>query len=310
MSVPDKTAAAARPIRHAEPPRHLAARLHRARFGFARHALQIALLMLFYGTLHFGWTLFGAPVLTGNLSASELVGVLPLADPFAVLQMLVTRHGLATEVLLGAGLTLLLYLLLGGRVFCGWVCPMNLVTDAAGWLRARLGGRQTDLIRVPGATRYVLLLLALVVSALAGMPAFEAFSPIGMLHRELIYGAGLGLSAALGIFVLDALVLRHGWCGKLCPLGALWSLVGHAGQVKVAFDDASCTRCHDCVQVCPEPRVLNLHHVAERGMVASGECTSCGRCVAVCPEGSLRFDLRARCRPAAARDVFPSGGST
>lgn len=291
-------AAGQRPIRHAAPPRGLAQRLHRARYTIAQRAVQLAVLMLFYGTLHWGWTLLGAPLLAGNLSAAELAGVLPLADPFAVLQMLVARHGLATEVLVGAAVTLGIYLLLGGRVFCAWVCPMNMVTDAAAWLRARLGGGQIDLIRVPVNTRYVLMGLALLVSALSGVAAFEAYSPIGMLHRELIYGLGLGLSGALGIFLLDAFVLRRGWCGKLCPLGAFWSLVGRAGQVKVAFDDASCTRCHDCVQVCPEPRVLNLHHVATRGMVASGECTSCGRCVAICPESSLKFALRARIRPA------------
>jgi ferredoxin-type protein NapH len=50
--------------------------------------------------------------------------------------------------------------------------------------------------------------------------AFEAFSPIAMLHRELIYGTDMGLSAAAGIFLLDTFVLRRGWCGHLCPLGA------------------------------------------------------------------------------------------
>jgi ferredoxin-type protein NapH len=38
----------------------------------------------------------------GNLSAAQLLGTVPLADPFAVLQMLVARHPLASEVLLGA----------------------------------------------------------------------------------------------------------------------------------------------------------------------------------------------------------------
>ena len=122
-----------------------------------------------------------------------------------------------------------------------------------------------------------------------------------MLHRELLYGVGLGLTGALGIFLLDALVLRHGWCGSLCPLGAFWSIVGRAAQVRVAFDDASCTRCGDCVKLCPEPRVLHFGHAAAAGMIASGECTNCGRCIAICPESSLRFDLRARIRGASKR---------
>jgi ferredoxin-type protein NapH len=175
---------------------------------------------------------------------------------------------------------------------------MNVVTDAAFWLRSRFGiGASDDLVRIAAKTRYVLLALALLLSAASGVAAFEWFSPIAMLHRELIYGIGLGLTGALGIFLLDALALRHGWCGHLCPLGAFWSIVGRTGQVKVAFDDASCTRCGDCVKVCPEPRVLHFGQAAARGMIASGECINCGRCVAICPESSLNFALRARIRP-------------
>ena len=295
-------------------PASLAGKLRVWRFTIARRAVQSAVLLAFFGTLHWGWAVLGQPLLAGNLSAAKLAGVLPLADPFAVLQMLLGRHVLATEVLLGAALTLGVYTLLGGRVFCAWVCPMNVVTDTAFWLRGKLGlGAGDDLLRLPAPTRYVILAMVLVLSAATGLMAFEAFSPIAMLHRELLYGVGLGLTGALGIFLLDALVLRHGWCGGLCPLGAFWSIVGRTAQVRVAFDDASCTRCGDCVKSCPEPRVLHFGNAASTGMVASGECTNCGRCVAICPESSLRFELRARIRGAAKRGpAYESkpGGST
>lgn len=300
------------PVRHLPRPTTLGGWLHRERFTLARRAVQFTVLLLFYGTLHAGWKIGGQPLLVGNLSSAQLLGTVPLADPFAVLQMLVARHALATEVLLGAAITLGLYAGVGGRVFCAWVCPMNVVTDAAAWLRQRLGmDTSRDLVRLPPNTRYVALALALVVSALAGVAAFEAYSPIALLHRELIYGVGLGLGAALGVLLIDALVLHRGWCGHLCPLGAFWSLVGRVGQVKLAFDDTTCTRCGDCVKVCPEPRVLHFADIAPRGMVASGECTNCGRCVAVCPESSLRFDLRLRIQPAsmpAERAAFPVSG--
>lgn len=299
-------------VRHLPRPRTLAGWLHRERFTLARRALQFTVLLLFYGTLHAGWKLAGRPLLVGNLSSAQLLGTLPLADPFAVLQMLVARHALATEVLLGAAITLAIYALVGGRVFCAWVCPMNVVTDAAAWLRQKLGmDTSRDLVRLPPNTRYVALALALVVSALAGVAAFEAYSPIALLQRELIYGVGLGLGAALGVLLIDALVLHRGWCGHLCPLGAFWSLVGRVGQVKLAFDDTNCTRCGDCVKVCPEPRVLHFGRIASRGMVASGECSNCGRCVAVCPESSLQFDLRLRIQPAAVpveRAALPVSG--
>lgn len=293
---------AQRVVRHRARPTTLRGWLHSQRFTLARRVLQLGVLLLFYGTLHAGWKVFGQSLLSGNLSAAQVLGSVPLADPFAVLQMLVARHALASEVLLGAALTLGVYALLGGRVFCAWVCPMNIVTDAAAWLRhcLRLDSSR-DLVSLPARTRHVVLVLTLVLSALTGLAAFEAFSPIALLHRELIYGAGLGLGAAVGVLLVDMLVLRRGWCGHLCPLGAFWSLVGRVGQVRVAFDDSSCTRCGDCVKACPEPAVLHFADLAARGMVAAGACSNCGRCVAVCPEGSLGFDLRLRIHAAPPR---------
>ncbi len=281
-----------RVVRHFVLPGTLRGKLHAWRFVIARRSVQIATLLLFFGTLHWGWSIAGRPLLAGNLSASELLGAIPLADPFAVLQILASGHRPGREVLTGAAIVLAVYLLLGGRVFCAWVCPMNIVTDTATTLREKVGVR--DLFHLSPKARYWVLALALALSASTGVAAFEWISPIGILHRELVFGLGLGFIAVLGVFLFDLLVLRHGWCGHLCPLGAFWSLGGPAGQIRVAFDDASCTRCGDCVKVCPEPAVLNFTAAARNGMVLAGECTNCGRCVAICPEASLGFGLRAR----------------
>jgi ferredoxin-type protein NapH len=293
-------------LRHFVPPTTLGGWLHAWRFTLARRLLQVTVLLCFAGTLHWGWKIAGRPLLAGNLSASELLGAIPLADPFAALQILASGHLPALEVLTGAAIVLAVYLVLGGRVFCAWVCPMNIVTDAAHALRERLGMR--DLFHLSPKTRYWVLALALVLSFTTGVAAFEWVSPIGILHRELVFGVGLGFIAVVGVFVFDLAVLRHGWCGHLCPLGAFWSLTGRVGQIKVAFDDASCTRCGDCVRACPEPAVLNFSTARHNGMVAAGECTNCGRCVAVCPEGSLGFALRARIAPASA--ALPTDSTT
>lgn len=283
-----------KPVRLYTPPATFGGRLWGWRYLILRRVTQIGILLLFFGTLHWGWSLAGQPLLRGNLSASQLLGVVPLADPFAVLQQLFSGQPLLDTVLVGAAILLLFYVL-AGRVFCAWICPMNMVTDLAGWLRGKSG--VSDLFRLSRGTRYWVLAMALVLSALMGVAAFEWVSPISMLHRELIYGVGLGLTAALGIFLLDLLILKHGWCGHLCPLGAFYGLVGKFALLRVRFDDATCTHCGECARVCHEPHVLNLKLAAERGRVDFGECTNCARCIPVCPENSLDFAWRWKASP-------------
>ncbi len=279
-------------IRHLPKPQTPGQWLVRHRFTIARRFCQFALLALFIGTFRFAWSIGGELLLAGDLSTSRVLGILPLADPFAALQRVLAQYWLSHETMLGAAVVLAFYLLVSGRTFCAWVCPMNLVTDFAYWVRSKLG-LNTNYLSIPGATRYVLLAVCLILCVLTGTAAFEAISPQAMIWREAVYGIGYGfLSAAFGIFALDLAISKRGWCGHICPLGAFWALWGKAGAIKVNFDDGTCTRCGDCLKVCPEPQVISFKKMAETGKIVSGECTNCGKCVSVCPEKSLKFGFR------------------
>jgi ferredoxin-type protein NapH len=255
------------------------------RYLIARRAVQVGILLLFWlgAEFHLG-------VLTGNLSSSRLFRTVPLADPFAALQILAAGQMLAATALLGAGLVLAFYLVVGGRAFCAWVCPVNPLTDAVRWLKRTLAIRGQ--FRLEQSTRYWVATLALIVSAATGVAAFEALSPIGMLHRGLIFGPGVGLAAVGGLLLADLLVLRDGWCGSLCPLGAFYSLVGRGSLVRVGFDEQRCDRCGDCLRICPEPQVIHFADMARRGFIDAGNCLNCGRCLEVCPREAYRFALR------------------
>lgn len=278
-----------RPVRPFVMPDSLAGKLSVWRYIILRRIVQLSVLILFFGTFHWRWSIAEKPLLTGNLSGSSLLDTIPMADPFAVLQIFLTGHVLESEVIIGAALILALYLLLG-RIWCSWLCPINMVTDLAGWLRNKLG--ITNTFALKRNTRYAVMVLALVLSVLTGVAAFEWVSPISMMHRGIVFGLGFGWTAILGIFLFDLLILKHGWCGHICPLGAFYSITGKAAQLRIAFDTPTCTHCGECAKVCPEPQVLNLKKASEAGMVASGECTNCGRCIKVCPEDTLKFNFR------------------
>ena len=255
-----------------------------------RRVVQLGILLLFFGTAHWGWNIAGEPLLKGNLSSSELLGMVPLADPFAVLQIFFTGHVLQQQVVIGALIVLVFYALISGRIWCSWVCPINMVTDLASWLRRRL--RIPNAFCITRQFRYWVLALTLLLSAITGLAAFEWVSPISLFHRELIFGLGMGWMAIAGIFIFDLLVVRHGWCGHLCPLGAFYALVGKVGLLRIGFDAPTCTQCCECVRVCPEPQVFDFKQAHTNGQIASSECTDCGRCISVCPEDTLSFQLR------------------
>lgn len=268
--------------------------LHRRRLTLARRACELAVLILFAGSARWGWSVAGRPLLLGTLSQSRVLDFIALTDPLALLERLCAGVVPTASALAGAAIITLFYGLIGSRAFCGWICPMTLVVESAAWLRGRLS-LPADLIRLPRSARMAALAAALLASLATGSAAFETVSPQALLWRDLIFGTGLSaLSAALAIFALELGLMREGWCGHLCPLGALWSLIGRVSPAPLAtirFDDARCTRCAQCIKVCPERQVIRFHDLARTGRIPSGDCMLCGRCIEVCEEEALGLHL-------------------
>jgi ferredoxin-type protein NapH len=257
------------------------------RWLLLRRASQFAVLALFLAGPFAGiW------IVRGNLASSLTLEVLPLSDPFAVLQGLASGHVMAQSALIGAGIMAALYAIVGGRVYCSWVCPVNVVTDAAAWLRRRLGLRLD--ISLPRATRQWLLAACLALAAGSGAIIWEWVNPVSMLHRGLIFGFGLAWAVVLAVFLLDLLVAARAWCGHLCPMGAFYALLGAGALLRVSARAASrCNDCLDCYRACPEPQVIQP---ALKGrpspIIGSAACTNCGRCIDVCSQDVFRFAIR------------------
>ncbi len=261
-------------------------KLFRYRYYLARRTTQLLVLGSYFLANLYGWS-----VVQGNLSSSLLFGFLPLSDPFATLQTFLAGAVLSADVLIGVAVVLFFYGVVGGRFFCSWVCPVNIITETAAALRRKLGlGSKDAPSLLSRHVRYWVIALTLLLSFGFSISAFEVISPIGIAHRGIIFGFGMGWFFLLALFFFDLFSQKYGWCGHICPLGGFNAIVGKYSLIKITHDVDKCIHSQECFLVCPEVPIL--HAVGKKShIITSKECIKCARCIEVCDSGAFEVSI-------------------
>jgi ferredoxin-type protein NapH len=270
----------------------------------ARRIVQVAALCLFAAPLLVsGWSLLGLTPpaedavpypaelpFFGSLSSSGVAGV-TLLDPFAALEVIVATHSVDPAWLLAAALVLIPYALIGARAFCGWVCPVNLLLELVD--RLRIGLKLPVVERaIPRHSKLWIALGFLAVAAVTGKPLFENLSPIAAVGKGILFGSLAGIVVLVAILLAELFWAHRVWCRSLCPVGALYQIVGRIGIFKVHIDRAACTGCQRCKQVClASPEILDPAITGVQDRVKAGDCMRCGACVDECPERALKLGV-------------------
>ena len=223
----------------------------------------------------------GLTAVSGSFYSVSL-GPLMLTDPLIAIQSLLATLRFDTvllaSALIPAGLALVL-----GRVFCGWVCPQNTLSelfDAAG---RRLGISRFFAPAPAPLARYAVLAVILAATLLFGFPLASLLSAPGIISVQtarLIYEGTVGLELALiGVILLAELFLvRRVWCNHLCPVGSTLGLFRSKRTLRVVLVEEGkhvCVHCRECAKACQ----LGLNPMA--GEVAP-QCHNCGACIDVC----------------------------
>ncbi|MDR2714028.1 MAG: NapH/MauN family ferredoxin-type protein [Coriobacteriales bacterium] len=279
----------------------------RQRWRIARRCVQVSSIVLFaLPILLAGWTLLGGtvgganPLATpaelpffpfyGTLSSSELVGI-NLTDPFATLQVVFASKTFMLEWLWYALPILLLYALIRGRVFCGWVCPVNFLLEGVDFLRTKLKLQVKERV-VPRRIKIYVAAGILLVSALVSIPIFEVFTPIGAISRGIVLGSTTGLGVLIAIVFVELFWGHRVWCRSLCPLGGFYQVLGRVGLINIRMDYDRCTHCGNCSEKClTDPEILDPVLEGVETTVLAGDCMLCGECIDVCPTKALSAKL-------------------
>lgn len=271
------------------PIRQFRAKLYRHRWLFTRRFVQLVVVLGFL--IEFPEV---GRIADGNLSSSVWFNTLILTDPFILLQSLFAGSSIAMPALIGAAIVAAFYAFFAGRIYCSWVCPINMMTDLAFWLRKKLNIKSN--LSMSRQLRHVILGFALLLSLLGGTLAWEMINPITLFQRELMWVSFAGSMILMALFLFDLFVSRRGWCGHLCPVGAFYGLIGRYGRLRITANSTKAcagSACSACVKACPEPHVLApiVSHGARS--VTSGDCTRCGACLDSCSTGvlSMKLDL-------------------
>ncbi|MFN0055383.1 MAG: 4Fe-4S binding protein [Planctomycetales bacterium] len=224
----------------------------------------------------------------GTIWSARLFGV-SLSDPLAGAEAILSSRSFYRPMLWSLLIPVTVTVLLG-RVFCGWICPMNTLLELVDAFRRLLRFaeiRERD-VKFSLKNKYLVLAVVLGLVAITSVPFVALFYPPALMSREMhlaVFGSTIGIGTYLIVAVcaIELFVSKRWWCRSICPGGALYSLLGRFRVIRVVRNEHNCVQCGECVRVCQfdlRPMLVQM-----TGM----ECTNCGSCVRACHDDALRF---------------------
>lgn len=178
--------------------------------------------------------------------------------------------------------------MLYGRVYCGYLCPQMIFSEAATNLQealktfinkhfAKVG--QATRARMVQFVTYAALVVGSVFLAFVFISYFV--EPRDLLSRlvslDVVTAGGFAGAVVTLITFLDFAFLKQKFCTTVCPYGYLQGILGDDNTLVIHYRDPEeiCVECKKCVRVCHMG-------IDIRDSPYQIECIHCGECVDAC----------------------------
>lgn len=166
--------------------------------------------------------------------------------------------------------------LIFGRIYCGYVCPMNTLMILIEWLskKLKLQTPNTPKWLKSGYLTWITLLISIVMMLL-----FQR-----LLHIDLPI-----LPFWLVVSILITLRYKpEVFHNLICPFGALQRTLGRFSRLSEKVNKDACIGCKLCEKVCPSNAIL-VSSEDKKAMIKTALCHQCTNCQQVCPKSAIHY---------------------
>lgn len=166
-------------------------------------------------------------------------------------------------------------ILIVGRFFCGYPCPVGALQEFVYELPIRKVAFNQKTANI---IRGIVFLLMIILAVTVGFALFVFLDiyTIFSLTSLFIMIPSIAVLIAISIFVYRP------WCRILCPFGFLAWVLGRVSLFKINRNE-NCNECGICESVCPTQEAY------EKSI--KGECYLCNRCIEACPYNALDYSI-------------------
>jgi len=182
--------------------------------------------------------------------------------------------------------------------FCGWICPIGLLSEYLVGVNRFIFTKQISLNRwidyLLMSFKYLLLLFfmwSIFIGMDANLLVLFIYSPYNRVAdiKMLKFFSNMSQTTfiVLAALILLSVIVPYFWCRYLCPYGALLGAVSIFSPVKIHRNIDNCIDCRRCTRDCPSS--IAVH---DKKSIISTECHSCYQCVDSCPKkGTLSMSV-------------------
>ncbi|MEF8832564.1 MAG: 4Fe-4S dicluster-binding protein [Candidatus Thermoplasmatota archaeon] len=166
-----------------------------------------------------------------------------------------------------------------GRLYCGWICPMDTLARPINWLKDKLSIGALD---VPDIFRSKKLRYSIVLIFFGSLVMLK-FLGVQLPFPNVLIITVIGVTF-LTVFDEE---LFHKY---LCPYGAILSLSSKPSRYIMKVDKEGCIGCGRCQEVCPPDTIETLD--SGKREVTNKECLKCFQCQDVCPADCITYEKK------------------